>query len=421
MIRTTARSHRFSVASTASLLALASVGLIGVACGSGDSPGSSDPGPSSATGGSGSGPTGSGGSTGGAHAAGGAGGSPSAGGATNGFSGGAGVAGASAAAGGGAAASAGTSAGVGGGAAGKGGSASSTGGNAGSGATGGAACKADGASSGNAAACCSKQIDAFGACCTGKHCCAAFNHSGKNPAKTTECVCNAGYDWASTDPTDYSCVPVKDHVVDCSAVGHTDPLWCTCTTDKNTGPTKVTGSCVKDPSFAPMTCCADSAYPSSGACECYLSQAWRCLSFDSTSCSCDYFWAADAVQYTTTVCDAVPEPNGTPWRCCATKYGTCECKQNGAACAVGEKEVSDCASDVKIGLSPFKGCATGQTQVSGCSNLGTGGTGGSGSGGCKSDADCPADCTGDDPVCCGTCKPGGYCGQICCSSSGTCF
>lgn len=306
--------------------------------------------------------------------------------------------------------------------AGKGGSAPSAGtsgssgksgaGSAGKSGAGGAPCKTDGQTASSSSQCCGKQLDDFGACCTGKGCCSAVNHSQKTA--DGKCGCLPGYDWATTDPADFSCVLEKDHVVTCTGVGHVNPTWCTCTGDANGGKTKIVGSCTKDPSFAPMTCCADAGFPDAGSCSCFLSQAWRCLAF-SGECSCSYYWDKDAVQYTTTVCDAVPEPNGTPWRCCKSKFGSCGCKANGPACAADETEVKDCASDVKIGLQPFKGCAAGQKSVGGCSNVGAGGAGN-----CTKDAQCGTECTGTDPVCCPICDAG-TCKVTCCSSNGVCF
>lgn len=204
-----------------------------------------------------------------------------------------------------------------------------------------------------------------------------------------------------------------EHVVDCTW-SDPSPKRCACTPkDSSTGPVRITGKCEKDPSFAPMRCCASSGYPKSGTCACYLSQPWGCMGFASFGrCSCDYYWDAKTPEYRTSVCDAVPEPDGTPWRCCADiTHASCECNRKGAACATGEVEVKDCTSDKKLGITPFTGCPTGQVEALGCS--------GSPTGDCTKDSDCGGSCSGEDPVCCSVCS-GGRCKLSCCGTLG-CF
>lgn len=214
-------------------------------------------------------------------------------------------------------------------------------------------------------------------------------------------------------PPDAGPPPPRDHVVTCTG-SVTRAEWCECNGDTDTGPTRFSGTCIPDASFAPMICCASSGFPSSGSCSCWLSQPWRCQSF-SSSCACSNYYDPGAGVPYTTVCDNVPDTR--PWRCCASG-GHCNCERDGAACGAGEREVSNCTDYVALGLQAARtSCPSGQHQVSSCS-------GGGSSGSCASDSDCPGSCTGSDPVCCPSCIASGsshYCGQYCCSSSGVCF
>jgi len=274
----------------------------------------------------------------------------------------------------------------------------------------GPGCEPVGASVTSSADCCSHQKDDFDQCCSGSGCCASFNHSHASGAN--ECSCEDGYVWASDAPTDFRCELPSAHVVDCSGQT-TDPMWCECTPqDDNSGTVQLEGSCHTDPSFAPMSCCADNGFPGAGSCACYLSQPWRCMAFFD-ECTCSYYWDASASEYLTNVCDNVPEPDGTPWHCCLSPYGHCDCEANANSCPAGETPVADCTQDWALGFNGFSGCEAGEHWVPSCDGGGSGGN-------CDSSSDCPGDCTGTDPVCCPTCD-GGTCGQTCCFSDGSCF
>ncbi|WP_437328677.1 hypothetical protein [Sorangium sp. So ce381] len=274
-----------------------------------------------------------------------------------------------------------------------------------------AGCIPDGSSANSDAECCSGQLDLTYLCCSGSNCCSAANHATSNPLGG--CMCEPGYEWQTGAAHDRRCIQA-DHVVNCTSTV-TDPKWCSCASaDTNPGETEFVGYCEKDPTFAPMACCKSNGYPATGTCDCYLTQAWRCLAFTDV-CYCSYYWDADAIEYTTRVCDNVPEPDGTPWRCCLSDYGGCNCRARGAACGAHETEVANCASDAALGFTRFTGCPAGQSSANGCtSDPHTGG------GQCTTDSQCGGSCTGDDPVCCPTCK-NGYCGQLCCSTSGVCY
>lgn len=70
--------------------------------------------------------------------------------------------------------------------------------------TGAASCQLDGMWSANDAACCSKERDALGKCCTGKGCCATRNHSYFG--SDGRCQCQTGYEWVTPgDTTDRRC------------------------------------------------------------------------------------------------------------------------------------------------------------------------------------------------------------------------
>lgn len=178
-------------------------------------------------------------------------------------------------------------------------------------------------------------------------------------------------------------------------------------------------SCHNDGAIAPTTCCAAEEYPYSGSCSCYFQEPWRCTVYSGNSCYCD-FWTtySEYAEYGTSACGAGVDQNGDTWTCCESDTGTCSCS-NYMECDSWEHEVNNCASASQLGLTAFSGCGNAEGyEVDDCG--GAWGGDGDGDGDCDDDDDCGSGCSGDDPVCCPVCESGS-CGQICCTSSGSCF
>jgi hypothetical protein len=223
-------------------------------------------------------------------------------------------------------------------------------------------CIANGQPTTSAFACCSNIEDGWGQCCSGNNCCAAFNHS--HVGSNNECYCDSGYVWDSSATGDYLCVPAPAHVVDCTGQVK-ESAWCGCQAqDSNTGTLTQNGSCKPDPTFAPMQCCADPAYPASGACACFLSQPWRCSNFGN-ECYCDYYWSSSDAPYFVSSCNAGSDGAGNTWACCDDGSGSCVCRKNGS-CTASERVVSSCGSDTALGYTPFGGCASTAISVASC-------------------------------------------------------
>ena len=208
------------------------------------------------------------------------------------------------------------------------------------------------------------------------------------------------------------------HVVACgtgnpSATGNPS---CSCSAETGSGSAVYQGTCGPGAGLETnQTCCVANGYPKAGgSCACYhlvTSPQWACLQAPGY-CSCGYAVQGGA---TASLCNNVPDPNGTRWRCCAEPSDDqCSCFAAASttaapeACAAGEIEVSACTNAIPQIQRPISSCAdVGATGIGTCTPDGNA---------CKTASDC-GDCVGTDPMCCPTCTSGA-CGLFCCGTSG---
>lgn len=195
---------------------------------------------------------------------------------------------------------------------------------------------------------------------------------------------------------------------------------CTCTSSGGEGDTFEYSGASCRPSFDeldfPPLYCADADYPRSGSCSYWSAGTWRC-SRVFRSCACSFSAEHIESAWLSRTCDALPESDGTPWRCCAHD-ADCSCRPGSDACPDDWREVTSCTSYKDLGLRPPPGsCPDGQAEVRDCNIVDPNAP----PTGCRGSYDCPSNCDdAGDAICCSICAAGGKCVTSCCSEVG-CF
>ncbi len=186
--------------------------------------------------------------------------------------------------------------------------------------------------------------------------------------------CSTGWAYfpseCTTTARDAGPPPPRDHDVYCGSAGGgtAASAFCRCDPlDANTGTVRYSGSdCAEHPS-SPAFCCAGPGYPGSGTatCECHYSLQWICTASGTNICDCAYY-VRDLPGHITT-CDDAPGPDGYPWLCCRTTYGSCRCFNTSggtAHCGSGDTVVHDCVTPAVIAPTS---CPSGTTSTATCS------------------------------------------------------